>query len=237
MVALLAAALLPGMSNRCDARVHPYTEHGRQVDVHAGGEWVEVWECGLAHPDVLVRAGLRGPNAVDGLRGLNAVSSLHGWGGLALGMGLDRLLMLRKGVPDIRLLRSTDDRVSAQMLDLSPYRPVSDLPAVRRDLSVAVDEGDTEQDLGDRVREALGDDGDLIEKIGVLSETGYEELPEAAVERLGIVPGQKNVLVRLVIRPYDRTLTDAEANQLRDRVYAALHRGRAHQWAGSGAPQ
>jgi phenylalanyl-tRNA synthetase alpha chain len=34
-----------------------------------------------------------------------------------------------------------------------------------------------------------------------------------------------NVLVRLVLQPLDRTLTDAEANALRDRVYLALHQG------------
>ena len=35
-----------------------------------------------------------------------------------------------------------------------------------------------------------------------------------------------NVLLRLVLQPLDRTLTDGEANRLRDRVYLALHRGR-----------
>ena len=68
-------------------------------------------------------------------------------------------------------------------------------------------------------------------QVAVLSETGYEALPLAAVERLGLVPGQKNVLVRLVIRPFHRTLSDAEANRIRNRVYAALHRGTAKQWA------
>ena len=57
-------------------------------------------------------------------------------------MGLDRLLMLRKGIPDIRLLRSADPRVAGQMTDLEPYRPVSYLPAVTRDLSVAISVGD-----------------------------------------------------------------------------------------------
>jgi hypothetical protein len=38
------------------------------------------------------------------------------------------------------------------MLDLDPYRPVSNQPAIRRDLSVAVAEPLTEDELGDRVR-------------------------------------------------------------------------------------
>jgi phenylalanyl-tRNA synthetase alpha chain len=146
-------------------------------------------------------------------------------------MGLDRLLMLRKGVPDIRLLRSADPRIAGQMADLAPWRPVSAMPAVRRDLSVAVEADDAAEDLGNRVREALGRDADAVEEVGVLAETGYEELPAQAVARLGMRPGQKNVLVRVVLRHLERTLTDAEANRMRDRAYAALHRGSAHQWA------
>ena len=175
-------------------------------------------ECGLAHPEVLRGAGLAG------------------WSGLAMGLGLDRLLMLRKGIPDIRLLRSTDPRVVAQLGDLAPWRPVSAMPMIRRDLSVAVDADDTDEDLGDRVRDALGPDADAVEEVVVLAETDPDRLPAQAVDRLGIRPGRKNVLVRVVLRHLERTLTDAEANRLRDRVYAALHRGTNHEWAARGDP-
>jgi phenylalanyl-tRNA synthetase alpha chain len=175
------------------------------VDVAQGGEWVEVWECGLAHPDVLARAGM------------------EGWQGLALGMGLDRLLMLRKQIPDIRLLRSPDPRVGGQMLDLEPYRAVSAMPPVVRDLSVAVDAGDDVELLGDRVRDALGDDASAVEEVALLSETAYRDLPASAIARMGMDPRHKNLLVRVVLRHLERTLTDAEANALRDRIYAALH--------------
>jgi phenylalanyl-tRNA synthetase alpha chain len=213
MVGLLVEALTPGRPYRWESRVHPYTLDGRQVDVCWDGEWIEVWECGLAHPEVLERAGLAGLS------------------GLALGMGLDRLLMLRKGIPDIRLLRSADPRIAGQMGDLAAYRPVSAMPPVRRDLSVAVEADDKAEDLGDRVRDALGPDADAVEEVGVLAETPYDQLPPQAIARLGIRPGHKNVLVRIVLRQLERTLTDEEANQLRDRIYAALHRGTAHQWA------
>jgi phenylalanyl-tRNA synthetase alpha chain len=213
MTGLLIDALVPGMPNRTEPRVHPYTLDGRQVDVYAGGEWAEVWECGLAHPQVLARAGL------------------DGWHGLALGLGLDRFLMLRKGIPDIRLLRSTDPRIADQMFDLTPYRPISSMPAVVRDLSVAVDSEDAVEELGDRVRNALGDDADAVEEVTVQSEARYDELPTSAINRMGMTPGQKNVLVRVVLRHLERTLTDSEANELRDRIYAALHRGTAHEWA------
>jgi phenylalanyl-tRNA synthetase alpha chain len=213
MVRRLVEALAPGRPYREEPRIHPYTLDGRQVDVLWDGEWIEVWECGLAHPAVLEAAGLAG------------------WSGLALGMGLDRLLMLRKGIPDVRLLRSTNPRVAGQMTDLAPYRPVSAMPPVRRDLSVAVEADDTVEDLGDRVRDALGPDADAVEEVTVLSETPQDRLPPQAVTRLGIGPDQKNVLVRVVLRHLERTLTDEEANRLRDRIYAALHRGSAHQWA------
>ena len=214
MITTLLGALLPGRPHRGEPRRHPYTKDGRQVDVHADGEWVEVAECGLAHPAVLARAGL-GPE----------------WSGLALGLGLDRLLMLRKGIPDIRLLRSDTPAVLTQMSDLSPYRPVSALPPVRRDLSIAVDAGDAAEDLGDRVRDALGEEAAAVESVEIRQETPCAELPPQALERLGARPEQKNLLVRVVLRPLGATLSDQAANILRDRVYAALHQGDAHQWA------
>jgi phenylalanyl-tRNA synthetase alpha chain len=209
MVAVLVDAVLPGAQHRTLSVVHPYTEGGLQVDVLARGEWVEIAECGLASPDVLALAGL----------------DVQRLSGLALGLGLDRVLMLRKTIPDIRLLRASDPRVASQMLDLSPYRPVSAQPPIVRDLSVAVETGASPESIGDRVRDALGQDASSVEAVEVLSETALEALPAAAAQRLGIKPGQKNVLLRVVIRDLDRTLTSAEANALRDRIYAAIHGG------------
>jgi phenylalanyl-tRNA synthetase alpha chain len=216
MITVLLDALVPGLPSRHEPRVHPYTTAGRQVDVLRDDVWVEIGECGLAHPDVLAGAGLRD------------------YTGLALGMGLDRLLMLRKQVPDIRLLRSADPRIASQMLDLLPYRPVSSQPAIRRDLSIVVNADEDDETLGDQVRDALGPDADAVEDVTILSNTPCAELPAAALGRLGARQEQRNLLVRVVIRRLDRTLTDAEANDLRDRIYARLHRGTAWQWASAG---
>jgi len=213
MIAVLLDALVPGLRSQVVRRRHPYTTGGREIGVWNGTDWVEIWECGLAHPEVLSRAGLRG------------------YAGLALGMGLDRLLMLRKGIPDIRLLRTADPKAASQMQDLTPYRPVSRQPAMRRDVSVAVDSGEDAETLGDRIRAALGPDADAVEDVSVLSSTGLADLPAAAVTRLGLQPGQRNMLLRIVLRRLDRTLTDAEANMLRDRIYAAIHRGSQQEWA------
>jgi phenylalanyl-tRNA synthetase alpha chain len=216
MLDTLADAVLPGARRRTVPARHPYTEQGRQVDVRVGDEWVELAECGLAAPHVLARAGL------DPGR----------WCGLALGMGLDRAVVLRKGVPDIRLLRAADPRIADQMLDLAPWRSVSMLPAVRRDLSIVAASGVDDELIGDRTRAALGPDTHLLESLTVLARTPHDRLPAAARARLGTGPGQENVLLRLVLRPLDRTLTDAQANVVRDRVYAALHEGPHHEWAG-----
>ncbi|GAA1939884.1 hypothetical protein [Amycolatopsis minnesotensis] len=214
MITTVLGSLLPGAADRREPRVHPYTVAGRQVDVDRGGEWVEVAECGLAHPAVLARAGLD-----------------RSWSGLAMGMGLDRMVMLVKEIPDIRLLRSADPAVAVQLTDLSRYRPVSSMPSIRRDISLAVAGDAVAEDLGDRVREALGPDAASVESVEIVRETPCRELPPQALARLGAHHGQKNVLVRIVLRHLRRTLSDEEANRLRDRVYAALHQGRAQQWA------
>jgi phenylalanyl-tRNA synthetase alpha chain len=218
MISGLLEVLVPGLPYRQQPRVHPYTERGRQVDVRHDGRWVEVWECGLAHPGVLAAAGLAG------------------CGGLALGMGLDRMLMLVKGIPDIRLLRSADPRIAGQLSDLAAYQPVSSMPPVTRDLSVAVDADEDGETLGDRVRDALGADASCVEEVSVLSATPYAGLPAAAIRRLGARPGQQNLLVRVVLRDLDKTLTNEAANSLRDRIYLAIHQGSEHQWAAAGRP-
>jgi phenylalanyl-tRNA synthetase alpha chain len=97
------------------------------------------------------------------------------------------------------------------------------MPPVRRDLSIVVDEAVDAEQLGDRVRAAIATD--LIERVELLSTTPYDELPAAARARLGIVPGQLNLLVRVTLRALDRTLTHDECNDLRDAIYTAIHRG------------
>lgn len=215
--AVLPAAEYPDVQWRATPAEHSYTAMGQQLDVlvtrpDGSREWLELAECGLVAARVLRGSGL------DPRR----------WAGLALGLGLDRALMLRKGIQDIRLLRSEHPEVQSQLQDLRPYRPVSAMPEIRRDLSLVlgtVEEADGEL-LGDLARTALGADAELLAALEIRAVTPAAELPQAAVERLRLAPGQVNVLVRLVLQPLDRTLTDAEANRLRDRIYLALHRGR-----------
>lgn len=207
MVGLVIEAALPKWEHRLSPAQHPYTTDGLQIDVRArGNRWVEIGECGRIHPAL-------------------------GRHGLAMGLGLDRLVMLRKGLDDIRLLRATDERISAQMIDLRPYRPISAQPAIKRDLSIVVPSETTAEELGDRVRAALGERAAAIEAIEVVAETPYSELPAGARKRLALSQGQKNVLLRVVLRELTRTLTHAEGNELRNAIYAAVHEGPIKEWA------
>jgi phenylalanyl-tRNA synthetase alpha chain len=202
-------AALPGCEYRCSPATHPYTVRGLEVEVHDNGSYTEVLECGEILPRLLDDAGLP--------------SDSHS--GLALGMGLDRLVMLRKGLDDIRLLRCSDPRVAGQMRDLAKYRPVSRQPAIRRNLSVAVEADLTPEEIGDRVRTALGSRAEQVEEVVVVCETGYEALAVPIRERLGMAQGQKNVLVRVTIRDPARSVPRQEANVLAQHIYQALHRG------------
>jgi phenylalanyl-tRNA synthetase alpha chain len=143
---------------------------------------------------------------------------------------------LVKGIPDIRLLRSADPRIAGQMRDLAAYQPVSSMPPVARDLSVAVAADEDEETLGDRIREALGADAACVEEVRVLEATPCDRLPEPAARRLGARSGQKNLLIRVVLRDLEKTLTNEAANVLRDRIYLATHQGTQHQWARPAAP-
>ena len=81
----------------------PFTEPSAEVDIDGralgtGSGWMEVLGCGMVHPRVLEAAG------IDGAR----------YTGYALGMGIERLAMLRYGVTDLRQFYDNDLRFLAQ---------------------------------------------------------------------------------------------------------------------------
>lgn len=188
---------------------HHYTEGGIEVNLISKGCPVEVLECGCIARSLLQRLGID--------------PAKHR--GLALGMGLDRLTMLRKGIPDIRLLRDPNERVQAQMHDLLFWKPVSRLPSITRDISLAVTRGQSEEVLTEKMLLAAGDCAGWIEEMQVKGRWVMEDLPVQAVERLGILPGQENVLLRVVLRDCSRSITTLEANALYEAIQSALHEG------------
>lgn len=77
----------------------PFTEPSVEVDIKiAGGKWLEVMGAGMVHPRVFEYAGY----------------NPREWRGFAFGMGLDRLAMIKYGIPDIRLFYSGDLRFIKQ---------------------------------------------------------------------------------------------------------------------------
>lgn len=75
-----------------------FVEPGVEVDVLWHGKWLEVCGAGLVHPNVLSAAGWDPKK----------------WKGFAFGFGVDRLVMLRYGIDDIRHLYSGDLRLINQ---------------------------------------------------------------------------------------------------------------------------
>lgn len=209
LVGDILACAVPDMSWIYSDSPHHYTEGGIEVNLLSNEQPVEVLECGCIARSLLQRL------SIDPAR--------HG--GLALGMGLDRLTMLRKGIPDIRLLRDLDKRVQAQMHDLLPWRAVSRLPSITRDISLAVSPGLSEEVLTEKMLLAAGDCSAWIEEMQVKGRWAERDLPAKAIERLGLLPGQENVLLRVVLRDCSRSITTREANALYERIQSALHEG------------
>lgn len=215
MIAAVVETMLPGRAWRCNETFHPYTVNGLEVEVQAGDRWVEVLECGEIHPWLLNESRLPSQQ----------------WSGLAMGIGLDRLVMLIKRADDIRLLRSGDPGVARQMLNLAPYEPVSNQPATQRDMSICVADPDMEL-LGDRIRDALGERSEWVENVELLRSSDHASVPEPARKRQGMSPGQQNLLIRITLRSLDGSISKEEANRVYDLVYAKLHEGTAGYFRG-----
>lgn len=188
---------------------HPYTVDGIEVYAEIVGKKIEVLEAGLTHPDVLRNTG------IDSER----------YSGLALGMGVERLIMARKNLPDIRLIRSTDPRVIKQMTNMEQFISVSNQPAMSRDMSYCVDKNDSEEDICETIRNVFGEKSDLLEQVDILERTPFDKLTPIAKERLGATIDKDNVLVRITLRHPDKTLTRKEAADLYSMAYPKLHQG------------
>ena len=81
----------------------PFTEPSMEVDIGwnrrtgelgAGGDWLEILGSGMVHPRVLANVGL----------------DPREWQGFAFGMGVDRVTMLKHGMPDLRPFYESDMR-------------------------------------------------------------------------------------------------------------------------------
>ncbi|WKL58515.1 phenylalanine--tRNA ligase subunit alpha [Asticcacaulis sp. ZE23SCel15] len=71
-----------------------YTRNGNELKIGDGDKWMEILGSGMVHPNVLTACGID-PNEYQGF---------------AFGMGVDRLAMLKYGVPDLRDMFAADTR-------------------------------------------------------------------------------------------------------------------------------
>ena len=209
LVKAVFEAACPGAKMIVNEAKHPYTIDGIEVYAGLNDKKIEVLEAGLAHPDVLKNAGIDSEQ----------------YSGLALGMGIERLIMARKNLPDIRLIRSSDPRIVKQMTNMEEFVSVSDQPAMSRDMSYCVDANDSEEDICENIKNVFGDKSDLLEQVTILERTPFDKLQPVAKERLGAKKGQDNILVSIVLRHPDKTLTKTEAADLYAMVYPKLHQG------------
>jgi phenylalanyl-tRNA synthetase alpha chain len=103
----------------------PFTEPSMEVDIQCkrdknevrfgeGNDWMEILGCGMVHPNVLRNCGLD-PDAVQGF---------------AWGLGIDRIAMLKYGMPDLRPFFEADVR----WLNHYGFRPL-DFPTLAGGLS------------------------------------------------------------------------------------------------------
>lgn len=81
----------------------PFTEPSMEVDIGwnrrtgelgGGGDWLEIMGSGMVHPKVLANCGL----------------DPREWQGFAFGMGIERIAMLKLGIPDLRPFYDADLR-------------------------------------------------------------------------------------------------------------------------------
>jgi phenylalanyl-tRNA synthetase alpha chain len=88
---------------RFRASYFPFTEPSMEVDIGwnrktgdigAGGDWLEILGSGMVHPNVLANCGI----------------DPREWQGFAFGMGVERVTMLKYGMPDLRPFFDSDIR-------------------------------------------------------------------------------------------------------------------------------
>ena len=116
---------VPSVKMRFRPFFFPFTEPSLEVDIQCsrkggeirfgeGDDWLEILGCGMVHPNVLRNCGLD-PDEYQGF---------------AWGMGIDRIAMLKYGMPDLRPFFDADVR----WLSHFGFRPF-DLPSLAGGLS------------------------------------------------------------------------------------------------------
>lgn len=80
----------------------PFTEPSVEMSIFYDGRWLELVGAGMIHPNVIAQMGN------------NKRLDPNNWSGFAFGFGIDRLMMVRYGLSDIRLAYGGDYRFLKQ---------------------------------------------------------------------------------------------------------------------------
>ncbi|KKR45929.1 MAG: Phenylalanine-trna synthetase-like protein [Parcubacteria group bacterium GW2011_GWA2_40_14] len=169
----------------------PYTDPSLQVEVEVNGEWIEILGGGMPKKSSLSKMGIEGYN---------------GW---AFGFGLERLAIISMELPDIRLLWSSDERVTKQLKLGTKFVEVSKYPPIVRDISFVVKNSFVPNDYFDIVRETAPE---IVEQVELLDK--YEN-----VEKFG--SGMISYAFRITYRSLDRTLTSNEIDNIHKKLEEA----------------
>jgi phenylalanyl-tRNA synthetase alpha chain len=180
----------PDVKYRLNKDTFPYTDPSLEMEVDIDGSWVEVVGCGVVKGSVLEKLG------VDS-------SNYTGW---AFGFGLERLAIVSMALPDIRLLWSTDPRVTKQLKLGSKFIEVSKYPPIVRDISFVVKNDFIPNDYFDFVRETAPG---IVEQVELLDK--YENVAKFGQDKISYA-------YRITYRSLDRTLTAEEINQIHKKL-------------------
>lgn len=171
----------------------PFTNPSIEVAIKGNEQWLEVLGAGVVHRQVLKNLG------VD-------PKIYNGW---AFGFGLERLAMIKIGIPDIRIFWSKDPRIASQFKDLnSRFHEVSKYPMTYRDISLVVDKTANLNSYYEVIR---GCAGDLVEEVSLLDK--YENKEKFGENKISYT-------FRIIYRSHERTLTNDEVNKIQDSIEA-----------------
>src|SRR6266567_1656823 len=121
------------------------------------------------------------------------------------------LVQQRYDLPDRAYLCELDlEQLYAAVPEKLTYAPISRHQELTRDLAIVVDQQVPAQDVHDAI---VRSGGELLHSATLFDVYTGEPIP----------PGKKNLTSSLVYQSQDRTLTDAEANALQERIIHALH--------------
>jgi len=193
---------------RFSPETYPYTYDSLQVEVKYKWKWIEILWGWVVHPSVLEKLWID--------------PEKYNW--WAYGFGLDRLAMLFKWINDIRILWSTDPRITSQWWNFKEFKEVSSFPPVYKDISILVPKADFVKDEQESkiswefefdketesnwyaiswlIRDAWGE---LIEEVKIIDTFENDKK---------FWEDYKSISFKITFRSVERTLTNEEINKI-----------------------